>query len=348
MTWPAVCRRHIVDALLGTSHEPEHRRVVVAFVHFDGIDAMLSGAGPGVAVEYIDRLVTDVQEAVDAQGVTFLGTDIDHDGGKIILVAGAPSTSGDDEHHMLLALRQIMDRERTPAVRVGVNRGPVFAGDIGPSYRRTFTVMGDTVNLAARLMAKAAPGHILATPEVVDLSSSTFEIEPVPPFTVKGKAKPVHAVDVGARLGARTVEAGGGFPLVGRRHEMATWRGRVAAARAGSGSVVELVGEPGVGKSRLVEEFISVIEGMEMLSVGCEYYQSSTPYGALRALVRRLLGLNETTGAVTAPRLVGALTERAPDLRGLGAARRRSRRHRRPGHPRDERPRAGVLEGAAL
>ena len=202
----------IVDALLGTSHEPEHRRVVVAFVHFDGIDAMLSGAGPGVAVEYIDRLVTDVQEAADAQGVTFLGTDIDHDGGKIILVAGAPSTSGDDEHHMLLALRQIMDCERTPAVRVGVNRGPVFAGDIGPSYRRTFTVMGDTVNLAARLMAKAAPGHILATPEVVDLSSSTFEIEHVPPFTVKGKAKPVHALDVGVRTGSRTTQAGGGLP----------------------------------------------------------------------------------------------------------------------------------------
>ena len=157
--------------------------------------------GPGVAVEYLDRLVTDVQDAVDRPGVTFLGTDIDHDGGKIILVAGAPSTSGDDEHHMLLALRQIMDRDRTPAVRVGVNRGPVFAGDIGPSYRRTFTVMGDTVNLAARLMAKAAPGHILATPEVVALSSSTFAVEHVAPFTVKGKAKPVDALDVGVRTG---------------------------------------------------------------------------------------------------------------------------------------------------
>ncbi len=50
--------------------------------------------------DYLDNLVTDVQEAVDAQGITFLGTDIDHDGGKVILVAGAPSTSGDDEHRM--------------------------------------------------------------------------------------------------------------------------------------------------------------------------------------------------------------------------------------------------------
>ncbi len=304
----------IVDALLGTSHEPEHRRVVVAFVHFDGIDAMVSEGGPGVAVEYLNRLVTDVQDAVDTQEVTFLGTDIDYDGGKIILVGGAPSTSGDDEHRMLLALRQVMERARTPPVRVGVNRGPVFAGDIGPSYRRTFTVMGDTVNLAARLMAKAAPGHILATPEVVDLSSSIFEVAPVEPFMVKGKAQPVHAVDVGARSGARTVEAGGGFPLVGRDQEMALWRAGMEAARAGSGSVVELVGEPGVGKSRLVEEFTSVADAMDMVSVACEYYQSSTPYGALRDLVRAVLGLPASGGAVSAPQLVSALAERAPAL----------------------------------
>ena len=225
----------IRGALLGTSHEPEHRRVVVAFVHFDGTDAMLVGQGADATADYLDRLITDVQEAVDARGVTFLGTDIDHDGGKVILVAGAPSTSGDDEHHMLLALRQIMDRSRTPPLRVGVNRGPVFAGDIGPSFRRTFTVMGDTVNLAARLMAKAPPGHILATPQVLARSRSEFAVDKVPPFFVKGKAKPVDAMDVGARMGARAVEDGASFPLVGRRREMAVWRAKVEGALAGSG-----------------------------------------------------------------------------------------------------------------
>ena len=115
--------------------------------------------------------------------MAFLGTDIDRDGGKIILTAGAPSASGQDEHRMLLALREIWIAHRELLVRIGVNRGPVFAGDIGPDYRRTFTVMGDAVNLAARLMAKAAPGEILTTPDVVEQCQAeieTVELEPFP------------------------------------------------------------------------------------------------------------------------------------------------------------------------
>src|SRR5579872_5353822 len=68
------------------SHEAEHRRVAVAFIHFDGIDAMLGSGGPELTTEYLDALVSDAQDAAAQQGITFLGTDIDRDGGKIILV----------------------------------------------------------------------------------------------------------------------------------------------------------------------------------------------------------------------------------------------------------------------
>ncbi|MGO9333000.1 MAG: adenylate/guanylate cyclase domain-containing protein [Acidimicrobiales bacterium] len=293
---PAAIRSSIHEA----HREPEHRRVTVAFVHFDGTDAMLESAGPDAVAEYLHTLVADVQEAVDQRGVTFIGTDADHDGGKIILVAGAPSSSGEDEHHMLLALRQIMDRERQPALRVGVNTGRVFAADIGPPYRRTFTVMGDTVNLAARLMAKASPGSILATPVVLSRSGSEFEVSDVAPFFVKGKAKAVRAVEVGPRLGARSLDASDQLPLVGRAHELGVWRAMVHAAMRGSGSAVELVGEPGVGKSRLVEEFRREAATMRILATNCEYYQSSIPYGALRGLVRELLGIEQASGGAEA------------------------------------------------
>ncbi len=298
---PSQCVPTAIRSSINEAHrEPEHRRVTVAFVHFDGTDAMLESSGPDAVTEYLHRLVADVQDAVDQRAVTFIGTDVDHDGGKIILVAGAPSASGEDEHHMLLALRQIMDQERHPALRVGVNTGRVFAADIGPPYRRTFTVMGDTVNLAARLMAKSSPGSILAAPVVLSRSGSEFEVSDVAPFFVKGKAKAVRAVEVGQRVGSRSVDGGDRLPLVGRQEELEKWRSMVDSARHGSGSAVELVGEPGLGKTRLVEEFRREAADMRILSTNCEYYQSAIPYGALRGMVRELLGIDHSSGEATA------------------------------------------------
>ena len=305
----------ILDSVLSSSHEPEHRRVTVSFLHFDGTDAILESSGPGAVADYLDQLVSDVQRAVDRQGVTFLGTDIDHDGGKIILVAGAPSTSGEDEQRMLVALREIMDQQRDPPLRVGVNRGPVFAGDIGPGYRQTFTVMGDTVNLAARLMAKASPGQILATPEVLERSRLGFEVAHVAPFYVKGKAKPVEAREVLGRVGRRSGDGEACFPLVGRAAEMQAWRSMVQSASRGAGGVVEVIGEPGVGKSRLIEEFKSAAGEMTTLSATCEYYDSSTPYTVLRPLVRGLLLLDEGGKYASTPEgLRDALAAVAPAL----------------------------------
>ena len=305
----------ILDSVLSANHEPEHRRVTVSFLHFDGTDAILESKGPDAVADYLDQLVTDVQHAVDQQGVTFLGTDIDHDGGKIILVAGAPSTPGEDELRMLVALRQIMDRERNPPLRVGVNRGPVFAGDIGPAYRRTFTVMGDTVNLAARLMAKAAQGQILAISDVLERSRSEFEVAHVAPFYVKGKAKAIEACEVRVRVGRPRPDAGAGYPLVGRNVEMKVWREMVQSTSRGAGGTVVVIGEPGVGKSRLIEEFKSVAGYMTRLSTTCEYYDSSTAYAVLRAPVRGLLGLDEAGKyAPNAEGLRDALTAVAPGL----------------------------------
>src|SRR5205823_5707525 len=135
--------------------------------HFDGMDELVESSGPRVAAEALSVLIRDVQEAVARYEIGFLGSDIDRDGGKIILTAGAPLGSGNDEERMLLAVRQIIEGERRIPIRIGVNSGYVFAGDIGTSYRRTYTVMGDAVNLAARVMAKAQPGQLLATDAVL-------------------------------------------------------------------------------------------------------------------------------------------------------------------------------------
>ena len=308
---PVALRDHISSAV----REPEHRQVTVAFVHFDKTDALIVTEGVDRATKEFDLLVSDIQEAADEHGVTFLGSDIDKDGGKIILLTGAPTTSGDDERRMLVALRQIMDRDRTIAIRIGVNRGHVFAGDIGPHYRRTFTVMGDAVNLAARVMAKAAPGELLATADVVDHCSATFETSPLEPFLVKGKAKPVEAYAIGALTRSRRADVRYDLPLTGRAEEVAALFAALQSAREGRGRLVEIAGDPGIGKSRLIDELRNKAEGLDVISVGCEPYQSSTPYLAFRYVLRRVLGVTAETDAESMRlRLRNALESVSPTL----------------------------------
>ena len=128
-----------------------------------------------------------MQDAADAEQVCFLGSDIDADGGKLILTAGAPRALGDEDERMLLALRRIIDAGPPLPLRIGMTHGPLFAGDIGPRYRRTYTVMGDVVNLAARLMAKAPPGELYTTPAVLERSSTRFETTALEPLHGQGQ-----------------------------------------------------------------------------------------------------------------------------------------------------------------
>lgn len=279
------------DVLSGSHQESEHRRVTVAFIHFDGTDGLIERVGPTETADQLDALVSHVHRTVERQEITFLATDADQDGGKIILTAGAPSTSGDDEHHMLLAVREIMDAHGPLPIRIGVNRGAVFVGEVGPPYRRTFTVMGDAVNLAARLMAKATPGQILITPEILSRSRTGFATEELEPFRVKGKSEPVRALAVGAMTGPRRVGGGRDLPLVGRVTETRTLEQAIGQAKAGTGSLVEIIGEPGAGKSRLVAWLRTAADDMVQLSTVCERYDASTPYHVVGRLLRTLIGL---------------------------------------------------------
>ncbi len=295
----------------------EHRQVTTAFIKFSGTDGLHDDAGPEEVARRLQTVASVVHEAVDRHGIHWLASDIYPDGGKIILTAGAPSSFGDDEERMLWALRDILDADQPITLRAGVNRGHVFAGDLGSPTRRTYTVMGDAVNLAARLMQKAEPGQLIATRHLLARARSRFVLEPLEPFAVKGKSMPIEAASVGA------VEASAGaasaidtsLPFVGRQPELDSLLVDVTGARRGRGTFVDVVGEPGIGKTRLLQELQSRASGMVPITVWCQPYLATTPYGSAAILLRTMAGIGVDEKPLAAGELLKCwVTKVAPDF----------------------------------
>ncbi len=295
--------------------DPEHRPAAVAFVHFGGFDDLLARKGVEEAAHHLDELISSAQTAADHYEIAFLATDIAADGGKIILSAGVPVASGNDEEQMLLALRQIAATSGPLPVSIGVNWGPVFAGAVGPHYRRTYTVMGDTVNLAARLMAKAPSGEIYASAAMIEGSRTTFDYTTPEPFFVKGKKLAVQAFSIGEPAGSKSALGGQGFPLIGRQVEMDEMLAAWELARDRQGRVVEIWAEAGIGKSRLLEEFLITAHPPALVRAECRLYQSTTPYFPFRALLRTAWGLDDPDPAATEASLRNLVDTIAPSLR---------------------------------
>ncbi len=230
----------------------EHRPVTIAFLQLEGIDALIAEKGIDAATAHAQAGHV-VETATEAQDVALLASDLDGNGGKLILTAGAPKVTGDDEERMLLAVRRILDAELPIPVRIGINRGPVFAGDIGPAYRRTYTVMGDAVNLAARVMSKSEHGQAYVTESVLERSNTLFETVEIEPFAVKGKAEPVHAWSLGKAKGSRTRPVTlQKLALTGRNNELGVIRKVLGGMRTGAGHLILVEGQPGRGQARLL------------------------------------------------------------------------------------------------
>lgn len=308
---PAI-RSHVLEG----GGAPEHRPVTIAFLRFEETDALLAQKGEEVTAEALHRLLGVVQAATQQQGIALLASDVDADGGKLVLTAGAPRVSGDDEERMLLAVSAIAHAQLPVPVRIGVHRGAVFAGDIGPPYRRTYTVMGDAVNLTARLMAAAPPGEVYVTADVLDHSNTLFETRELPPLTVKGKAQPVRAWALGRVAGSRSRRATlSDYPLIGREPEMATVRDAIAQVRDGRGRLIEVSGEVGIGKTRLLETLRSEASDLRQQHAVCEAYSAHTPYAVWRELLRECMGFGRDDADDAVAERVRAFTiDHAPEL----------------------------------
>ena len=235
-------------------------------------------------------------------------------GDAILAFFGAPTAHEDDPQRAVMSGLEIVSaiapfKERLKAergldldVRVGINTGPVVVGQVGSDLRSEYTAMGDAVNVAARMEQTAEPGTVQITEDTYRLVADLFDVEDLGRIEVKGKREPLPAYRVRGRLAApwrvragRTLET----PLVGRERELERVRSALERTGQGVGTVVLLVGEPGIGKSRLVEEADAIWAELEPEDDRrwdrwyCVPYDAMQPYAQYRRLIRERAGIDE-------------------------------------------------------
>lgn len=302
--------------LLLEAGESEHRQVTAAFLKYTGVDDAIAAEGAEAVYGHLSTLAGLLGDELAQLGLTWFGSDIDTGGGKIYIVGGAPSSTGADEERMLRALRTILGAYDGLTLRAGVNRGPAFCGDIGTESCRSYNVMGDTVNLAARLTSRADPGGLLTTADVLERARTRFATTSQS-LLLKGKERPITAYHVGAALGEKEEEPQAELPFVGRETELAALALAVDGARVRRQQVVELIGEPGIGKSRLLDELKKLAVGFTQLVGRCDQYSSASAYSVFRDLLRPLVGLTpemdaRQAGANLMPWIAAVMPDLAP------------------------------------
>ena len=184
-------------------------------------------------------------------------------------------------------------------IRVGLNAGEVVVRAIGSDLHMDYTAVGQTTHLAARMEQMALPGSILLTQAVLSLAEGYVQVTPLGPMPVKGLAAPVDVFELvgasGIRRRLQATAARGLTRFVGRDTEFAALVQALERAGAGQGQVVAVVGEAGVGKSRLVYECVHShhTQGWRVLESASVSYGKATPYFPVLDLLRRYAHLDE-------------------------------------------------------
>lgn len=238
----------------------EHRRVTSMFVNFVGLRYDVPWAG-----EELQSYFRTMQEIVAHFGGRLNRVLTSSDQGTTLhIIFGAPDAHEDDLFRALRCALAIRERAKGLSIvteqRIGIASGIVFAGPVGSTTRREYTVVGDTVNLSWRLTFASVPGQVWVDAYSRDRTAQRFDYESLPPLNLKGKTEPVRAFRL---MTERAVEAGfsarylsSRWPIVGRERECADLLGSADRALSGHGCTVAVSGRAGVGKTRLIKEIV--------------------------------------------------------------------------------------------
>ena len=292
--------RHLAERILRSGIEGERKQVTVLFADLKGSMELLADRDPEEARKLLDPVLERMMEAVHH----YEGTVNQVMGDGIMALFGAPLAHEDHAVRACYAALRMQDAIRRYAqevrrahgveirVRVGINSGEVVVRSIGSDLRMDYTAVGQTTHLAARMEQLALPGTIRLTAATLALAEGYVEVRSLGPVPVKGMAEPVEVYDLAGAGAARTrLQAARGRGLtrfVGRDAEIQQLRLAADEARRGRGQVVAVVGEPGVGKSRLYYEFLHShhAHGWLALESGSVSYGKATTFLPLADLLR--------------------------------------------------------------
>jgi class 3 adenylate cyclase/tetratricopeptide (TPR) repeat protein len=295
--------RHISEQILAvrSAIEGERKQVSVLFCDIVRSSALAADLGPEDFHLVIDRFF----QVALAEVHRYEGTINQFLGDGFMALFGAPIAREDHARRAVLAALGIAARAEVK-IRIGINSGLVVVGTIGDDLRMDYTAFGDTTVLAARLQAAAAPGAMLVSQRTAGLVQGYFSFEEVPPVQVKERTvHPLRVTGLGSRTARLDPEAELS-PFTGRDHELAELRRLLGVVAGGEGQVVGLVGDPGLGKSRLVLEFLPLAgDRAAVLEGRCLSYGASIAYLPLFELVRNSCGI----GADDSPDLAATKIE---------------------------------------
>jgi class 3 adenylate cyclase/tetratricopeptide (TPR) repeat protein len=301
--------KHLAEKILTSKSalEGERKQVTVLFADMKGSMELLAERDPEEARKLLDPVIEHMMEAVHR----YEGTVSNLMGDGIMALFGAPLAHEDHAVracYAALRMQESVNRyseevrraEGVPIqIRVGLNSGEVVVGSIGNDLKMDYTAIGQTVHLASRMEQLTTPDSILVTAETLRLAEGYVEVKPLGPINVKGLNKPVEVYEVTGAGAARTrlqaAAARGLTRFVGRTAEFETLCQALERAAAGRGQIMALVGEAGVGKSRLVWEVTHSRQthGWLILETGSVSYGKATPYLPVINLLKKYFQIRD-------------------------------------------------------
>ena len=301
---------HLVEKILTSraALEGERKQVTVLFVDLKGSMELLADRDPEEARQLLDPVLERMMAAVHR----YEGTVNQVLGDGIMALFGAPIAHEDHAVRACYAALAVQEAIRryneavrrthgiTVQIRVGLNSGEVIVRAIGNDLHMDYSAIGQTTHLAARMEQLATPGSILLAAETLRLAEGFIQVNALGPVPVKGLAEPVEVFELvgvtSVRRRLQATAARGLTRFVGRETELAALTQALERAGTGHGQVVAIVGEAGVGKSRLVYECLHShrTQGWRVLEAASVSYGKATPYFPVIDLLKRYAQVDDS------------------------------------------------------